>query len=119
MVMSDVGMKMRNLRKNKKDSLKVLAEKIDYDWSNLSKMERGIYTPSVEIINKIIKVYNVDSSYFFGDQFTESESELLTEKDLTPSDLKQKYSFVIDGVEATDKEIKEAIRLIRHFREED
>lgn len=113
----DVGMKIRKLRKENKDSLKSLAKKIDYDWSNLSKMERGIYSASVEVLNKIINVYNVDPSYFLGEGFTEPEKDLLSEKNINPSDLKSKYDFIVDGVEASEKEIKEAIKLIRHFRE--
>lgn len=113
----DVGEKMRKLRKEHNDTLKDLAQKIDYDYSNLSKMERGLYTPSIEILNKIIKIYGVSPTYFFGDDFTASEGELLLEQALSPSDLKTKYSFVVDGVEATDEEIEQAIRLIRYFRE--
>lgn len=60
----DVGEKMRKLRKEHNDTLKDLAQKIDYDYSNLSKMERGLYTPSIEILNKIIKIYGVSPTYF-------------------------------------------------------
>jgi transcriptional regulator with XRE-family HTH domain len=48
-----VGLKIRQLRKDHKDSLKELAKKVDYDWSNLSKVERGIYGASVDLLKKI------------------------------------------------------------------
>lgn len=114
-----VGAKIRQLRLDNKDTLKSLSDKIGYDWSNLSKVERGTYGASVELLRKIIEVYEVNPKYFFGDGFTESEGNLLMEEILTPSDLKEKYQFVIDGVEATDEEIREAIKLIRYLRSDD
>lgn len=110
-----VGLKIKQLRKEHKDTLKSLADKIDYDWSNLSKVERGIYGASIDLIKKIIEVYGVSPSYFF-DNFTEAEGKLLLEGNLEPSGLKEKYDFVVDGEPATDDEIKEAIRLIRLLR---
>lgn len=112
----DIGKKIREVRKKNRDTLKELADKIDYDLSNLSKVERGKYGASVELLNKIIKVYNLDPNYFFGKEFTKSESELLLEENLELSDLNEKYDFVIDGVTATEDEIKEAIKLIRYLR---
>lgn len=114
----DVGAKIKELRKENKDTLKSLAEKIDYDWSNLSKVERGIYGASIELIKKIVDVYQVNPAYFFGDNFTESEGNLLVEENLDPSDLRKKYDLKgVDGKEATDEELIEAIRLIRMLRQ--
>lgn len=101
-----IGMKIKQLRKENKDTLKSLAEKIDYDWSNLSKIERGLYGLTSELLQRIIKVYDVDPRYFLGDNYADTK--------LLPLD--KKYKFIIDGVEATEKEIIEAIRLIRYFR---
>lgn len=113
--MDNVGLKIRELRKQHKDSLKDLALKVDYDWSNLSKVERGVYGASVGLLKKITEVYNINPSYFFGEGITPEEGNLLIEEDLGPG-LKEKYRFVVDGVEATDEEIKEAVRLIRLLR---
>ncbi|MGR5864740.1 helix-turn-helix domain-containing protein [Bacillus cereus] len=33
---------------------------MDYDYSNLSKIERGIYKPSLELLDKIATVYNIN-----------------------------------------------------------
>lgn len=115
-----VGDKIKQLRKENKDTLKSLAEKIDYDWSNLSKIERGVYGTSIDILKKIAEVYNVNPNYFFGDNYTESEGELLLEKDLTPNELKKKYNFVLpDGVPATDEEIENMVKYamaLRHMK---
>lgn len=113
-----VGLKIKQLRKENKDTLKSLAEKIDYDWSNLSKVERGIYGASIELIKKIVDVYQVNPGYFFGDDFTESEGNLILEDNLDPSELKKKYEFKdVDGKDATEEEIIEAIRLIRLLKQ--
>jgi transcriptional regulator with XRE-family HTH domain len=113
-----VGLKIKELRKEHKDTLKSLAEKVNYDWSNLSKVERGVYGASVDLLKKIAEVYNVSPNYFF-DGFTKSEGNLLVEESIVPSDLKKKYNFVVDGVEATEEELLEAIKLIRLLRPSD
>ena len=114
--MENIGEKIRKIRKENKDTLKSLAKKIDYDWSNLSKVERGKYGATLELVDKIIKVYNADPKYFFGNGFSDAESDLLREDDLEISALKEKYDFQVNGVKASEEEIKEAIRMIRYLR---
>lgn len=114
--MDSIGLKIKKIRKENKDTLKSLAAKVDYDWSNLSKVERGVYGASVELLKKITEVYSVSPTYFFGEGFTESEGKVLVDSNLDPSDLREKFNFVVDGKEATEEEIQEAIRLIRYFR---
>lgn len=110
-----VGLKIKQIRKEHKDTLKALAAKLDYDWSNLSKIERGIYGASIDLLKKIIEVYGVNPGYFF-DNYSDAEGKLLLDEKLDPSELKEKFDFVVDGVPATDDEIKEAIKLIRLLR---
>lgn len=116
--MENVGAKIKKIRKEHKDTLMELAAKIDYDYSNLSKVERGVYGVSVDLIKRISEVYNVNPNYFIGEGLTESEGNLLVEENLEPSDLKEKYRFNIDGVEATDEEIMEAVKLIRLLKQQ-
>jgi transcriptional regulator with XRE-family HTH domain len=111
-----VGEKIKKIRTEHRDTLKELSKKIDYDYSNLSKVERGKYGASVDLIKRLSNVYDVSPSYFFGDGFTNSEGKLLIEVDLDPSELKEKYDFKVDGTEATEEEIMEAIRMIRYMR---
>ena len=113
-----LGEMIRKVRKENNDTLKQLADKIEYDESNLSKVERGKYRASTELLKRITQVYNL-SPLYFGVFFTESESELVLEENLELPDLKKKYHFEVDGVAATDEEIKEAIRLIRFLRSND
>ena len=101
-----IGARIKQLRTEHKDSIRGLAKKLDYDWSNLAKIERGTYGLTHELLQKIIDVYDVQPSYFLGEAYTESE---LPKWD-------KKYKFIVDGVEASEREVIEAIRLIRHFR---
>lgn len=112
----DTGAKIKKLRKKHKDTLKQLAHKLNYDYSNLSKVERGIYNPSLDLLQKITEVYEVSPTYFFGSDFTESESHLLLEDDLSISKLRDKYIFKQGDFEATEDEIKKAIGIIRMLR---
>src|SRR5438128_1868639 len=91
-----VGLKIKKLRKEHKDTLKSLAEKVDYDWSNLSKVERGVYGASIDLLKKIALVYDVNPNYFFSDGFTKSEGNLIVEETTDPSDLQEKYKFIVD-----------------------
>lgn len=89
-----IGTKIRMLRKENKDTLQSLSEKIEYDLSNLSKVERGKVDISLDLLQKIIDVYDVDANYFF----------------------KNGKKLVVGGIEVTDEEIIEAVRLIRFMR---
>lgn len=50
--------RIKEVRNQFGDTLQSLSQKIDYDYSNLSKIERGIYKPSLELLDKIATVYN-------------------------------------------------------------
>ncbi|CDN39599.1 helix-turn-helix domain-containing protein [Bacillus thuringiensis] len=49
--------RIKEIRKEFGDTLQNLAQKIDYDYSNLSKVERGIYTPSLEFLIQSIRIF--------------------------------------------------------------
>lgn len=114
-----VGLKIKELRKMHKDTLKDLAKKVDYDYSNLSKVERGVYGASVELLKKIAEVYEVNPNYFFDGAFTESEGNLIISENLDPSALKKKYKFTNENgetIEVTNDELFHLIKLIRLLR---
>lgn len=107
-----IGELIRKLRKENKDTLESLSKKLSYDLSNLSKVERGLYGASLDLLKKISQVYSIDPSVFFGEHFTKAESKLMLEDTLAISELKQKYDFQ----DATDEEIEEAIKYIHFLR---
>lgn len=51
------GNLLKEIRKEKKDSLRKLAEKIDMHFSYIDKIEKGITPPSKTFIEKIITIY--------------------------------------------------------------
>jgi transcriptional regulator with XRE-family HTH domain len=111
--------KIKVLRKKNRDTLKDLSNKINYDYSNLSKIERGIYQPSLELLKKIANVYNVDMNYFFDDynDYTSDESKFMGELDISShEELLKKYNLVLDGKKLSKKEIEFVIEVIRNLR---
>lgn len=89
----NIGTKIRILRTENKDTLQSLAEKIEHDKSNLSKIERGKYDAPLDLLQKIIDVYKVDPRYFFN----------------VPDEL--------ISIGATDEEVLNAIKLIRFIQQ--
>jgi transcriptional regulator with XRE-family HTH domain len=114
----DIGQKINQLRVEKKLSMRELGEKIGITHSHISKLESGINSPSVELLEKLAAFFNIDISYFFSEDegFTKSESDLLYERELSIESLKKNYNLEIDGKPATDEEIEEMIKYIRYYR---
>jgi transcriptional regulator with XRE-family HTH domain len=110
--------KIKVLRKKHNDTLKSLANKINYDFSNLSKIERGIYQPSLEVLRKIAEVYNVDMNYFFeGDNgYTSEENILMGELDISHEELLKKYDIILDGKKLSKAELEFVIDIVRKLR---
>ena len=53
-----IGMRIKQIRKEKKIEAKVLAEKAGIDPANLSKIEQGKYSAGFDVLSKIAKVLN-------------------------------------------------------------
>ena len=100
--------KIKALRKKHGDTLKELSRKINYDYSNLSKIERGIYQPSLELLKKISEVYSVAMNYFFeeSDSYTPDEQNFIAELDICNEELLNKYELVLDGKKLSEKELE-------------
>lgn len=113
--------KIKEVRKKNGDTLKTLANKINYDYSNLSKIERGIYNPSLTLLQKIADIYAVDIKYLLGleqeDKRSLDENQFISDVDLNSTDLLEKYSLMLDGKPATKDEVELVIQVIRKLRE--
>jgi transcriptional regulator with XRE-family HTH domain len=112
--------KIKVLRKENGDTLKKLAKKINYDYSNLSKIERGIYQPSLELLEKIADIYNVNLTYFFGEDTTYTLKEnifKIGEVNLNCEDLLKKYDLMLDGKKLSKTEFKFVTEVIRTLRQ--
>lgn len=105
-----VGKRIRQLRRQHKHSLEELGDKVDYNYSNLSKIELEKRQPSLELLEKIASVYGVHISYFFG------------ERKNTPDELEEKgvewLSFIeeMEKKELSPEEIREIVGFIDRFK---
>lgn len=107
--MKDVGKKIRDLRNKRGDSLEELGNKLNFNFSNLSKIERGVRKPTIELIEQIMDIYDVPLSYFFGE-----------EKEL-PEELAKVgvewIAFVeeMEDNQITPEEIKAILKIIKQY----
>lgn len=98
--MEKIGDKIREIRLKHKHTLEELGEKINFNPSNLSKIERGIRKPAIELVEQLAKIYDVPLSYFFGEEGEVSTElreigvewitfiEEMEEKEITPDEIK-------------------------------
>ncbi|QQT02530.1 helix-turn-helix transcriptional regulator [Peribacillus psychrosaccharolyticus] len=110
--------KIKELRIKHGDTLKNLAQKINYDYSYLSKIERGMNTPSLPLLKKIADVYEVDITYLIKieNKYTSAEQRFMHDIDTNLEDLAKKYNLSLDGQEITPKEMEFMIEVIRKLR---
>ncbi|MCQ6530330.1 helix-turn-helix domain-containing protein [Bacillus mycoides] len=104
--------KIKEVRKQYGDTLQSLAQKINYDYSNLSKVERGIYTPSLDLLNKIAKVYKIE----LVDLLCISDLECKKEIPLDTKDISNQYYLSVDGEQISEGELKLLLQSVRSFR---
>ena len=108
--------KIKELRKKRGDTLKSLAEKLNYDFSNLSKIERGIHQPSLPLLEKIAAVYNVGIDYFFEYyKYYKREQEFMSYLDLESKNFFD-YQLYLDGQKLSEDELHLVIEIIRKLR---
>lgn len=63
---AEVGKKIKELRTNKKLTLKDMSEKTNLSIGFLSQLERGLTSVAIDSLEKIAEVLEVDLHYFFG-----------------------------------------------------
>jgi transcriptional regulator with XRE-family HTH domain len=115
-----VKLKIKEIRKLNGDTLKELASKINYDYSNLSKIERGVYSPSLSLLTKIANVYSVKVRDLFESQtdyYTQEEESLIKDIDISLNEISKMYRIEIDGEKITEEELKFIVSTIRILRD--
>ncbi|MTH53629.1 helix-turn-helix domain-containing protein [Bacillus mangrovi] len=103
--------RIKEIRKCNGDTLQSLAKKVNYDYSNLSKIERGLYVPSISLLKKIAEVYGVEISDLLVSD-TRSKEVI----DLQSNNLLVKYDVVLDGQTVSQDEISIITSIIRKLR---
>lgn len=74
-----LGKRIQELRKSKKITQECLAEKIGVETISISNIERGVYYPTAENLNKILSALNVEPGELFTFQHLASTDDLLSE----------------------------------------
>ncbi|HDR8464815.1 TPA: helix-turn-helix transcriptional regulator, partial [Bacillus cereus] len=104
--------RIKEIRKQFGDTLQSLACKIDYDYSNLSKVERGVYTPSLELLNKIANVYKIEiTDLLYQPELHDKKNIALEYKNIS-----ENYSLQLDGKQISEDELEFLIQSVRLFR---
>jgi transcriptional regulator with XRE-family HTH domain len=65
-MVTDIGQKIKELRNNKGLTLKDLSEGTNLSIGFLSQLERGLTSISIDALEAIAKVFEVESAYFFS-----------------------------------------------------
>ncbi|WP_035446286.1 helix-turn-helix domain-containing protein [Bacillus sp. UNC41MFS5] len=97
-----VGDRIKDLRIQHGMTLKELGEAIDYNYSNLSKVERGIRKPSIELLEILSSYFNIEISYFFekNERFLKKFEEWV------------KFSEDIQQKNITLEELRELVKIL-------
>lgn len=109
--------KIRHLRKEKGLTLRELGEKINLNYSHLSRLESGKKTPNVQVIELLASFYKVSPNYFFDEsldtELTKDEEEFLEDIDLSLEEIKDKYNVTFEGKAVTDEELKAMLAYLK------
>ena len=74
-----IGKRIKELREARKMKQVELAELIDMEATNLSKLEKGIHLPKDENLNKITTALNVDLQDLFDFGHLKTKEDLLND----------------------------------------
>jgi transcriptional regulator with XRE-family HTH domain len=100
--MLNIGERITQLRKQLHLSQDELAKKVDVSRTIIGNYERNTNTPSIEILLKIAKVFNVSVDYLIGEsELSSFDKELLKrieDIEKLDADTKQHLFFLIDNV---------------------
>jgi len=77
-LLENIGDKLKELRKEKGESLEEVAKFIGSSKSLLSKYERGASEPGLRVLKKLADHFNVSLDYLFG--FTNDRQPIVAEK---------------------------------------
>ncbi len=109
--MEDLGRKIKELRMKNGDTLRELGDKLNFNFSNLSKIERGERKPTIELLQSISEIYHKPISYFLGDIELQDIPDELRENGVEYIAVDKSIK---DGL--TDDDIKDALELIRDLK---
>ena len=83
-VEDELGMRLRRIRQSAGYTIEWTAEKARVTKGYLSKVERGLATPSIAVINRLADIYGVGLSEFFMPEGERKAISVLRSGDLRP-----------------------------------
>ncbi len=100
--MLDIGSKIINLRKKLSLSQTELAKKVSVSRTIIGNYERNENTPSIDILLKIAKVFNVSVDFLIGEgQLSSYDKDLLkriNDIEHLPEEDKKHIFYMIDNI---------------------
>lgn len=100
-----IGKNIATARKLSGKTQAEIAEKVDIDTVSLSRIERGIVTPSIPTLNKIADALNVGISQLFDGVSVNTDTLIDTiYEQLTPLDETDRL-FLIEQIKAWSKKL--------------
>ncbi|MCZ8497513.1 helix-turn-helix domain-containing protein [Priestia megaterium] len=111
--------KIKELRLKNGDTLKDLAKKINYDFSYLSKIERGVSTPSISLLKKVAITYDVNITYLIENDehiYTSEEKDFINDLCIDVENIHARYNLTLDGKDITEEEFDFMIDVLRKLR---
>jgi transcriptional regulator with XRE-family HTH domain len=117
-----IGDRLKKLRADHNLLQKDIYDVLHIDKSTYSKYEKGILKPSIDILEKLSKFFNVSSDYILGsidEPVTLSELKFLKElKVKTDDELIKEHEFVNDsGKVVSKKDIKKMLAILRAYED--
>lgn len=100
--MLNIGERITQLRKQQQLSQEELAKRVDVSRTIIGNYERNTNSPSIEILLKIAKVFNVSVDYLIGESnlssFDKEALKRIEDIEKLDADTKQHLFFLIDNV---------------------
>lgn len=114
-----ISKKLKDLRTERKMTLRSLGEKLGVDYSYLGKVERGKANPSMQLLEDIATFFNVPVGSLFEGELTNDENEFMKDLELTDDELIEKYNLTLDGKKVTKTKLKQMLAILRALDQED
>jgi transcriptional regulator with XRE-family HTH domain len=94
-----LSQKIKKLRREKGWSQTDLAEKLGVHLTHISRLETGKYMPSVDVLKKIIEVFEIPSDYLLYDNLDTAEGLEIRDKSM------YERIKILENLDKKDKEI--------------
>lgn len=97
-----IGINIKTIREEHNDTQTILAEQLGVSKSVISAYEKGIRRPSLDILDKLSRIYHVDVAYFLEDKSIGKHRKTIDVTELTPMQI-QIIRLLVDEFEEKNK----------------